>query len=60
MSVNDRELGGNKGVDTYPGVANPTTHNGVNDPMALNFVRACSLPLQFQTPDCLTGERPYN
>ena len=56
MSVNDRELGGNKGVDTYPGVANPTTHNGVNDPMALNFVRACSLPLQFQTPDCLTGE----
>ncbi|KZV70650.1 hypothetical protein PENSPDRAFT_664963 [Peniophora sp. CONT] len=38
MSVNDRELGGNKGVDTYPGVANPTIHNGVNDPMALNFV----------------------
>ena len=37
MSLNDTQLGGNKAVDLYPGVANP--HPSSNpDPMRTNFV----------------------
>jgi len=38
MSVNDRSLGGAVGVDTYPGVANPTSSSNISDPMSTNFV----------------------
>ena len=41
MSLNDKDvtLGGNKGVDHYPGVANPTASSMHTDPLASNFVR---------------------
>lgn len=41
MSLNDKDLtlGGNKGVDHYPGVANPTASSTHTDPLASNFVR---------------------
>ncbi|KII88985.1 hypothetical protein PLICRDRAFT_53482 [Plicaturopsis crispa FD-325 SS-3] len=40
MSVNDKDpfIGGNKGVETYPGVANPTSGGSITDPLAANFV----------------------
>jgi hypothetical protein len=38
MSVNDRSLNSTVGVDTYPGVANPTSSSDNSDPMANNFV----------------------
>ena len=40
MSLNDKDvtLGGNKGVDHYPGVANPTSSSTHADPLASNFV----------------------
>jgi len=40
MSLNDKDvtLGGNKGVDLHPGVANPTTSSTHADPLAANFV----------------------
>lgn len=42
MSLNDTDvtLGGNKGVDHYPGVANPTASSTHADPLASNFVGA--------------------
>ncbi|EPQ58583.1 hypothetical protein GLOTRDRAFT_36620 [Gloeophyllum trabeum ATCC 11539] len=42
MSLNDKDisLGGNKGVDLHPGVANPTTSSTHADPLAANFVSA--------------------
>lgn len=41
MSLNDKDvtLGGNKGVDLHPGVANPTASSTHADPLAANFVR---------------------
>ncbi|KAH9842556.1 uncharacterized protein C8Q71DRAFT_733397 [Rhodofomes roseus] len=40
MSLNDKDitLGGNKGVDTHPGVANPTSSSNHADPLGSNFV----------------------
>ncbi|TFK45990.1 hypothetical protein OE88DRAFT_1668386 [Heliocybe sulcata] len=40
MSLNDKDitLGGNKGVDLHPGVANPTISSTHADPLAANFV----------------------
>ncbi|KAJ4493497.1 hypothetical protein C8J55DRAFT_539923 [Lentinula edodes] len=38
MSVNDRSVGGAVGVDTYPGVANPTSSSDTSNPMVNNFV----------------------
>ncbi|KAH9929641.1 hypothetical protein B0H21DRAFT_109906 [Amylocystis lapponica] len=40
MALNDKDmsLGGNKGVDLHPGVANPTTSSTHADPLAANFV----------------------
>jgi len=40
MSLNDKDvtLGGNKAVDQYPGVANPTTASVHPDPLAANLV----------------------
>ncbi|OCH89112.1 hypothetical protein OBBRIDRAFT_836096 [Obba rivulosa] len=40
MSLNDKDLtlGGNQGVDLYPGVANPTQSSINADPLAANFV----------------------
>ncbi|KIK59744.1 hypothetical protein GYMLUDRAFT_654622 [Collybiopsis luxurians FD-317 M1] len=38
MSVNDRSTNPTMGVDTYPGVANPTSSSDTSDPMASNFV----------------------
>ncbi|KZT67795.1 hypothetical protein DAEQUDRAFT_728794 [Daedalea quercina L-15889] len=40
MSLNDKDitLGGNKGVDLHPGVANPTTSSTHADPLGSNFV----------------------
>jgi hypothetical protein len=45
MALNDRDptLGGNLGVDAYPGVANPTSASMQPNPMAANFVRASHL-----------------
>jgi hypothetical protein len=41
MAVNDRDptTGGARGVDVYPGVANPTAHSSNSNPMSANFVR---------------------
>lgn len=41
MALNDRDitLGGNKGVDAYPGVANPTIASMAQNPLDSNFVR---------------------
>ncbi|KAH9926138.1 uncharacterized protein B0H18DRAFT_1094758 [Fomitopsis serialis] len=41
MSLNDKDvtLGGNKGIDLHPGVANPTSSSTHADPLAANFVR---------------------
>ena len=46
MSLNDTDvtLGGNKGVDMHPGVANPTSSSTHADPLKANFVRLPSLP----------------
>ena len=46
MSLNDKDLtlGGNKGVDHYPGVANPTASSTHTDPLASNFVRPPQQP----------------
>ncbi|KAJ3794452.1 hypothetical protein GGU11DRAFT_844535 [Lentinula aff. detonsa] len=38
MSVNDRSVGGAIGVDTYPGVANPTSSSDNSNPLVNNFV----------------------
>jgi len=40
MAVNDRDptTGGARGVDVYPGVANPTAHSSNSNPMSANFV----------------------
>ncbi|KAI9056884.1 hypothetical protein FKP32DRAFT_1419396 [Trametes sanguinea] len=40
MSLNDKDvtLGGNKGVDQHPGIANPTISSTHADPLAANFV----------------------
>ncbi|KAJ3763478.1 hypothetical protein EV360DRAFT_91852 [Lentinula raphanica] len=38
MSVNDRSVGGAIGVDTYPGVANPTASSDTSNPLVNNFV----------------------
>jgi len=40
MSLNDKDitLGGSRGVDIHPGVANPTTSSTHADPLAANFV----------------------
>ncbi|KZT11614.1 uncharacterized protein LAESUDRAFT_741047 [Laetiporus sulphureus 93-53] len=40
MALNDKDmaLGGNKGIDLYPGVANPTASSTHSDPLASNFV----------------------
>jgi len=40
MSLNDKDvtLGGNKGIDLHPGVANPTSSSTHADPLAANFV----------------------
>ena len=42
MSLNDTDqtLGGNRGVDLHPGVANPTISSTHADPLKANFVRA--------------------
>ncbi|KAF7796757.1 hypothetical protein EIP86_007940 [Pleurotus ostreatoroseus] len=39
MSLNDRDetLRGTMGVDTYPGVANPTRSSAISDPLEANF-----------------------
>ncbi|KIJ68924.1 hypothetical protein HYDPIDRAFT_105455 [Hydnomerulius pinastri MD-312] len=39
MALNERDLsiGGNRGVDIHPGVANPTSHSMHADPLASNF-----------------------
>lgn len=41
MSMNDKDstLIGARGVDIYPGVANPTQSSRNDDPLASNFVR---------------------
>ncbi|KAH7923848.1 hypothetical protein BV22DRAFT_1067892 [Leucogyrophana mollusca] len=38
MALNDRNIGGNTGIDVHPGVANPTSHSQQSDPLASNFV----------------------
>lgn len=40
MSLNDKDvtLGGARGIDVHPGVANPTAHSDMSDPLAANFV----------------------
>ena len=40
MSLNDTDvtLGGSKGVDMHPGIANPTSSSTHANPMAANFV----------------------
>ncbi|EIW85001.1 hypothetical protein CONPUDRAFT_47767 [Coniophora puteana RWD-64-598 SS2] len=38
MSVNDKNIGSNMGVDVHPGVANPTTHSVNSNPLETNFV----------------------
>ncbi|KAF9069933.1 hypothetical protein BDP27DRAFT_1324830 [Rhodocollybia butyracea] len=38
MAVNDRTQGGAVGVDTYPGVANPTSSSDTSNPLVNNFV----------------------
>jgi len=40
MALNDKDitLGGNKGIDVHPGVANPTISSTHADPLAANFV----------------------
>ena len=52
MSLNDTDvtLGGNRGVDLHPGVANPTISSTHADPLKANFVsRTNSERLAFQT-----------
>ncbi|KIO28553.1 hypothetical protein M407DRAFT_242979 [Tulasnella calospora MUT 4182] len=41
MSLNDKDvtLGGAKGSDIYPGVANPTSSSDTSNPMTQNFVQ---------------------
>ena len=38
MSVNDKNIGSNMGVDVHPGVANPTAHSTNANPLDTNFV----------------------
>ncbi|EGN95439.1 hypothetical protein SERLA73DRAFT_186440 [Serpula lacrymans var. lacrymans S7.3] len=40
MALNDKNMsiGGNKGVDIHPGVANPTSHSTHANPLSSNFV----------------------
>lgn len=47
MAVNDRDptTGGARGVDVYPGVANPTAHSSNSNPMSANFVRRVHMDL---------------
>ena len=47
MAVNDRDptTGGARGVDVYPGVANPTAHSSNSNPMTANFVRRVPMGL---------------
>ncbi|KAG8898582.1 hypothetical protein FRC00_002624 [Tulasnella sp. 408] len=41
MSLNDKDvtLGGAKGTDIYPGVANPTSSSNTSNPLTENFVQ---------------------
>lgn len=64
MTTNDKDLAGNKAVDLYPGVANPTTSSLNSDPLQSNFVReSCSFiashDLVIDTTSH-TGDRPYD
>ena len=45
MATNDKDniITGAHGVDTYPGVANPTVSSTHSDPYAANFVRVFAL-----------------
>lgn len=50
MAMNDKDntLIGARGVDAYPGVANPTAASSHTDPLAANFVRASQPLLLFR------------
>lgn len=51
MSLNDKDttLGGPKGVDIYPGIANPTKSSDTSNPMINNFV-STDIPRQQALP----------
>lgn len=66
MALNDRDitLGGNLGVDAYPGVANPTISSTSQNPLAANYVR-CLMPLLLRLVRLRhwfirTGNRPHD
>lgn len=55
--LNDNDIGGNKGVDVYHGVANPTASSNHSDPLAANFVRPINHTSTYIQRCCLTNLR---
>lgn len=60
MAMNDKDntLIGARGVDAYPGVANPTAASSHTDPLAANFVRVHSLFCRPVTDSFIQGHGP--